>query len=137
MKKVPAVRQESRFQELRTQHVLADAPFIELHLSRAGDGDYRSIQWLRVHAIRTRSVGGIVPPHVWLFLAQTKQRARDKSKRRGIKLSVRRSLQREGCRGKRGPGVGEHRQLYLAREMWKRNSTGQITGGESGERVRS
>jgi len=32
---------------------------------------------------------------------------------------LRRALQKEGARGKRGSGRGDHQQLWLAREMWK------------------
>lgn len=82
-------------------------PFIALHLQRAEAGNYESARWLRDNVQRSARERIAPEPHVSLWVKQMR------------KGDLRRSLQRKGLRGARGPALGDHRQLLLAREMWK------------------
>lgn len=76
------------------------------HIRRAEAGDHDSARWLRDNIWRADRDGRPVDPYVRLLVRRMRKGGLRKSRR--VKK-----------RGQRGPGLGEHRQLLLAREVWK------------------
>jgi hypothetical protein len=81
-------------------------PFITYHVQRARGGDYDSARWLRDNIRAADKDGRPVDPAIRFLV--------DKWRTGGLRKAMRLKE-----RGKRGAALGDHRQLLLAREMWK------------------
>jgi hypothetical protein len=111
------------FDPTRT-HSSNDQSFVGYHLQRVKEGHYDSARWLREYVRLAQRDGRPVDAYV-LHVVQVLWNPKFRHWLHQLlgaapRRSLRRSLQREGQRGNRGPGLGPHRQLLLAREAWKR-----------------
>jgi hypothetical protein len=126
------------FDPTRT-HSTDDEKFVGYHLQRVKEGHYDSARWLREYVRRAEQAGQSVDVyvrHVVELLWNPKLRhllPRPVGAAPG--RSLRRSMQKKDQRGKRGPGLGAHRQLLLAREAWKNHNVGEMPLKEAAYRV--